>query len=135
MEVSSAARPPILVSEAHLQVRFPPAAGRATCALASVPSLPVHPGSGDATFPPKSKESSLPEASVPRHTRPARPARRGLPCPTLQYPPQTPPSSIWQDAPPGETDDSDRSKAASPSTRRSAAEPNPTPAQTPIEAH
>src|SRR6266849_282204 len=134
VEVSSAARLPIPCPEVLSKARFPSVAGKATCVLASFPSLPVHPGSGDAKFPPKSLESWPREANVPRHTRPARPARRGLPWPTLPYPPQTRRSSIWQDAPPGERDDSDRNTAAAPSRRRSGAEPTPTPAQTPIEA-
>src|SRR5260370_23516333 len=129
VEVSSAAPLRIPGPEVLSRVRFPPAAGKATCVLACVPSLRVHPVSGDATFLPKSRESSLPEASVPRHTRRARPARPALPWPTLRYPPQTRRSTISQHAPPPRTADTHRSKAAAPSTRRSGAEPNPTPAQ------
>jgi len=62
MEVSSAARLPIPRPEVLQRWRFPPVVGKATCVLASVPSLLIHPASGDATFPPKSRESSLPEA-------------------------------------------------------------------------
>src|SRR5689334_2570879 len=115
-------------------MRFPRVAGKEACVLPSVPSLPVHRVPGDATCPPKSRESLLPEASARLRTLPARPARRALPWPTLPYPPRTRPSSISQDAPPAETDDSDRSKAAAPSRRRSGAEPNPTPAQTLLQA-
>src|SRR5260370_28392457 len=126
VEVSSAARLRIPGPEVLSRVRFPPAAGKATCVPASVPSLPVHPVSGDATFLPKSRESSLPEASVPRHTRRARPARRPLPSPTFLYPPQTQPSRISQHAPPAETDDNDRRKAAPLSTRLSPVHQTPT---------
>src|SRR5215469_2173592 len=94
------------------QAQFLPAPGRAFCAPACVPSLRVRRVSDDAKCPPRSTESSPPEASVLLHIRPARRGRREPPWPISPYPPQPRLSSIWPDGPPAGKDDSGRNKAA-----------------------